>query len=36
MSTVKALLKDEELVNCIFEDLEDFPEDTNIVYEVWL
>ena len=32
---VKELFENEELMNNIVEDLEDFPEDTEITYEVW-
>ena len=35
MSTVKELFENEELMNNIVEDLEDFPEDSEITYEVW-
>ena len=35
MSTIKDLFENEELMNNIVEDLEDFPEDTPVGYEVW-
>ena len=35
MSTIKDLFENEELMNTIVEDLEDFPEDTPVGYEVW-
>ena len=35
MSTLRDLYNNEDLVNCITEDLEDFPEDTPVTYEVW-
>ena len=33
--TIKDLVNNEELVNSIVEDLEDFDENTEVVYEVW-
>lgn len=35
MTTVKDLLENEELMNDITEDLDDFPEDAEVTYEVW-
>lgn len=32
---VKELFENKELMNSIVEDLEDFPEDTEVTYEVW-
>ena len=32
---VKELLTNEELMESIVEDFEDFPEDTEVIYEVW-
>ena len=33
--TIKDLVNNEELVNSIVEDIEDFDENTEVVYEVW-
>ena len=35
MTTVKDLFENEELMNSIVEDIEDFPEDTEVLYAVW-
>lgn len=35
MTKVKALINNEELMQHIIEDLEDFPEDSPVTYEVW-
>ena len=35
MTTVKDLFENEELMNNIVEDIEDFPEDTEVIYAVW-
>ena len=32
---VKELLTNKELMDSIVEDIEDFPEDTEVTYEVW-
>ena len=35
MNTIKELMNDVELMQNIVEDLEDYPEDTKVCYEVW-
>lgn len=35
MITVKDLFENEELMNDIIEDIEDFPEDAEVLYAVW-
>ena len=35
MTNVKDLMNNEELMQYILEDLEDFPEDSPVTYEVW-
>lgn len=35
MSTVKDLFKNEELMNVLVEDIEDFPEEAEVRYAVW-
>lgn len=35
MTTVKDLFENEELMNSIVEDIEDFPEDAEVLYAVW-
>ena len=35
MATIKDLFENEELMNNIVEDLEDFADDTEVIYAVW-
>lgn len=35
MSTVKDLFENEDLMNVLVEDIEDFPEEANVQYAVW-
>lgn len=35
MNTIKELMNDAELMQNIVEDLDDYPEDTKVCYEVW-
>lgn len=33
--TIKDLFENDDLMDCLVEDIEDFPEDTEVSYEVW-
>lgn len=35
MNTVKDLLNNEDIVNCIVEDITEVPEDAEVTYELW-